>query len=556
MLNEKKVLMTGLILLIIFSGIGVVSAETLTGTLGGTGAYYSYPGSYTSGGGGGTDYTNATYMVLYNTEYLSGTVSYVRWDIDFTGNNYVKFKVANTEPGEATNFIGYIGADQVCTGTIGYQRYWNGLGVEQAGYQYVVFNNDWNLSTKTGTQYLNLSYNHAAIHYMYYDGYGAWQNPSPPTGYMQFRLGTTLPNGNYDVRGNHQILKQDSFTNTYSVTRPAGIGTSGTITKGGYNSKIYIVNATSLIPVASELTVTPTNYNFTTTANPIYIAAYSSLGNWYNSSVLFQSTVPTPTPTPTVTPVDPFGITPPGYVRSMCQNTNSETDGAVHYSNMSIRDVQNSSWNNVTSRFDGTWYIDTLPNHTIDCYGSAPGYTSASRLGLPASQSMMYELFLFPGYVPPASSGKVRLYVLVNDRQTSAPINGALVTISGSGQTTVSQTTGKTGDVVLEWVNLSTVYATASKYGYQSASRTLTTTANGPDTLRIELDKNVITVAPTSTIPPGGVTPAVTMDTRSSNEKDLAMMDMIRSAGPQLISIAIAATAFGLLGLIMKSMKF
>lgn len=70
--------------------------------------------------------------------------------------------------------------------------------------------------------------------------------------------------------------------------------------------------------------------------------------------------------------------------------------------------------------------------------------------------------------------------------------------------------------------------------------------------MTVSLHKQVVTTRPTSTIPPGGITPAITIDPRSASQKDADMMDMIRTAGPNLIQLALAVTMISLLGLMTK----
>ena len=118
--------------------------------------------------------------------------------------------------------------------------------------------------------------------------------------------------------------------------------------------------------------------------------------------------------------------------------------------------------------------------------------------------------------------------------------------------------------ISLQWVNVSTAYVTASKTGYVSGSKTVTTSDYGPDTIRIEIWKTVVTATPTATPPPGGITVAPTYAPycnpnaadydagKCSTEKDASMMNQVRDAGPILISLAILATIVGLLKLMGK----
>jgi hypothetical protein len=532
-----------LFILILILLVSTVSAETLTGTLGGSGGYTTNTGSYQSGGGGGTDNTNATYMVLYNTEYLTGLASYVRWDLDTGANSMAHFKVANTAPGEATNFVGYIGATQVVTGTIGYQRYWNYLGVEQIGYQYVVFNT-WNLTGFTGTQYLNMSYDHAAIHYMYYDGFGPWQNPSPPTGYCQFRLGTSIPNGNYDVRGNHQILKSDNFQNTYTVTRPAGIGTSGTVTKGGYFSKVYIYNATSGAAVASEFTVTGTDYNFTTNANPIIIGAVSSLGTAYNSSILFAPTIPTVTPTPTQTPGGGPGtesnitIAVKGISNdSAIVNAYVEMQFYKKAANHNDPNAWFSSLQGYTAATTGYFQADMVDISTYDIkvIVQKAGYQTSTEWITPSPYYYSRIIWLYldttgQGGIP----ATINMTLQVKNSVTGANIANALVTAQDTiaGTSSRSALTNATGYAVFKtFPNTANIQGTITATNYQTRSWSLEIDPETGTYLQSKDYSKVLYMAPIG-VPTGTVTPYPT-PTPTPIAQDLLSL----SATPDSVSI-------------------
>jgi hypothetical protein len=344
----------------------------------------------------------------------------------------------------------------------------------------------------------------------------------------------------------------------YSFTKPSGIGIQGNVTKtvGGtnYPSRVYIFPATGESPISNDYTVTPYDFYLNTNASQIRVAILTPQSAWYNSSVLFSAGTPTPTPTPTGTPVGPENPIPAGYVRSMVQCVDGQTSGAIHGANIQLKDVDNLSWSNATARFDGTWWIDTLPGHTIDAYGSATGYTSVSRLALPASGSTMYELIMWPSDIPPAPAGKVTLYVEVNDYDTGYTVPGASITVRDSSGATQAQTTGTSGTRMFEVVNNSPCYITVTKYGYVTQTRSITTSVSGTDTVRVELMHVLVTTAPTNTIPPGGVTTAVPIDTNapehtgSTNAKAQDMMNYLANNGMQIVQLCVLVTILGLLG--------
>ena len=304
---------------------------------------------------------------------------------------------------------------------------------------------------------------------------------------------------------------------------------------------------------------TSTSQNFTWTSHypglfSVNLRANNSAGyDWYNQSDLVTFSV-------NATPNSCDGVIPSGYVRSMFQCVDTETSSSISGCNLNLNDQEGSAWSNITGRFDGTWCIDTLPSHHITGYGSMTGYSSAVRTDLPASGTLLYELLMVPGYVPNATAGKVWVYTIVNDIDTGNPLSNAYVQISGTGQATRGCYTNSAGQCSLEWANLSTAYITASKSGYVSATEIHTTSADGPDNVRIELRKSTVTATPTSTVPPGGVTTAQTVDPLGtpdengnypsgySNAKGAQMMGWLAANGMSLVQLCFFVTILALLG--------
>lgn len=281
----------------------------------------------------------------------------------------------------------------------------------------------------------------------------------------------------------------------------------------------------------------------------------SAGGSWYNRSNYVEIS-------DNATPIGIDDPIPAGYIRSMVQCVNPEDSSLISDCAISIKDIEGNAWSN--GSFHGTWFIDTLPLHHINAYGSASGYTSASRLNLDASSSLMYELFLFPGYLPPASDGHVRLYAIVNDYTTGAPVLNAQVEFKGSGESTQIKYTSVSGIAQVEWANTSTVYVSASKAGYSPASRTIVTTATGPDTVRLELSAPWVTLPVTSGTPlPGELTVRPTQDPNKnpdgsyvagySNIKGQEMMNWLAENGFQLVQLCFFVTILGLLGVKLGS---
>jgi hypothetical protein len=308
-----------------------------------------------------------------------------------------------------------------------------------------------------------------------------------------------------------------------------------------------VYNATSNSIITSENASSLSNFNFNIFQTPIYISVINAVPTTINSSVMFGPVTPTPTPITT-------GGIPTGYTRTYVQNIAGTSGGAVHNSNIYIKDVENSTWSNWTNDSDGTGYIDTLPSHTIDAYGTGTGYVSASRSGLSPFDGV-YELVLWNSAdFPDAGTGNINLIVLVNDRTTSESIVSASVSVTFPSGATNQYGTGAAGTAQFVVPNVSVINVRATKSGYNSANKVLTTSAFGPDTIRVELDKQTVTPVITATPFPGELTPRPTIDTRTDVEKDADIMNLIRDNGSTLVSLAIVVTIVSLIGLMRKGM--
>jgi len=245
-----------------------------------------------------------------------------------------------------------------------------------------------------------------------------------------------------------------------------------------------------------------------------------------------------------------------GYSRTFFRCADTNTDASISGCDIQLQDIEGSSWSNVTDREDGIWCIDTLPLHNINAYGQATGYTDGSRIGVQEWNMMRYIIPMIPGYIPPPAAGYVWVYTHVTDFSGSTSLSGATVSLSGSGLTTQVKTTDSSGIAMIQWPNVTTAYINVAKSGYTTGMRVITTSDFGPDFVTVALHQGTYTSTITPTIPPGGITAAPTLDSRTTSEKDVSMMEQVRNAGPDLINLAILATIFGLIGLIGGSMKF
>jgi len=530
-MRSKAIIIIALLALVSLM-IMPVSAETLTGTLGGIGTNQTLfsIGSVTTG-------SPPTLIVANDIENSGEMYSMVYWPGAIL-NTDVGAPVGIGVPFTAyllTTYNGvHVDENPVGSGTIGYQKIYNTATppVEQTtGYLWLVFDS-WNSSGRSGDVYLdiNMTSPYALYNYTIPNmGAGFSSIPSGSIG-----LGRIV--GNNGATGSYSNIKLITAQGTYSATKPSGLNIAGYVNKTG-NSRIFIQNASDYT-VASDNLANDNDFVFSVYPDQIYIKMLSPSGTWYNSSLLFAA----PTPTTTI---------PAGYVRTWFISTDGMTGGSIYNSEINLLDVENSSWRNTSDAEYGLSYIDTLPYHTINAYGSADEYTSISRLGLDAKEGI-YELIMWSGLLS-AGEGNINLLVTVGALPSGLAVAQASVqaTVVSTGATT-GGITSLAGTELFVVPNATAIKVTAWKSGYIMASKTITTSDFGPDSVRIDLQTEVITVTPTATPFPGEATPRPTLDQRTTTEKDQDMMEQIRDAGPMLISLAIIATLFGLVKLIAK----
>jgi PKD repeat protein len=246
-----------------------------------------------------------------------------------------------------------------------------------------------------------------------------------------------------------------------------------------------------------------------------------------------------------------------GYIRTYAQTNDGMTSGGIYGSQIQMRDMEGGAWSNTTSS-EGYWCIDTLPGHSLNLYAQATGYTSTSQLGVSANGGRYY-LVLWPDYIPAPSAGNVSLYVLVYDQQTGSPLYLSSVRVDGNNINTFLKNTGPEGQAIFTIKNNTAIHVTASKAGYNTITRTMTTSNTGPDTLMISLPRSTVTVAPTQTTGPGGTVPTTigpygtpgpggTMAPGYTNNQGQLMMDFLARNGMSLVELCFYVTVLALLG--------
>jgi PKD repeat protein len=242
----------------------------------------------------------------------------------------------------------------------------------------------------------------------------------------------------------------------------------------------------------------------------------------------------------------------PGYIRTYAQTNDGMTSGGIYNSNIQMHDMEGGAWSNVTNS-GGWWCIDTLPGHSLNIYAQATGYTSAETLGASANGGRHY-LVMWPDYIPAPSAGNVTLYALVYDQQTGAPLYLSMVRVDGNTINTVLTTTGPEGQAMFTIKNDTSIHVTASKTGYSSITKVITTSHFGPDTVMISLPRLTVTTIPTATTGPGGTTPVYvdpndpSLRGGDTSLKAQEMMNWIAMNGMTLVQLCFLVTVLALLG--------
>lgn len=543
---KKQTLFLVLLLLVLTGSIGIVSASTETGSFSSE-AVTQENISVPYGGGMTTLTPDSVYI---KDTSLLGTLQTILV-IGQPGMTSVILRDGGTYYSGQTPFTSELGS-----GIIGYQEVYDNNGGFLFEYGYIIY--DTFVASGPVSRWDNLTYNHTAVHnFKFQTSYAISAISSPPThgawfgnSYMATpSIVAYITGGSYGMGVFNNIYYP--FHNTYSASSGIGnLSVSGTIIKNvsgvSYGSKGFVYNATSGAAIASESTATSTNWNFSVFQGNIKIGVIDANNVSYNSSTLFTSAIPTPTPTPT--PTVTLG---PGQFWLTFSAEDATTGGLIPGAEIDIYSEFAGTWNNATTT-SGERTIATSQNHIFDAYGSASGYVNGSALDKIAYPNQNYLVKLFPTTGLPNVPGYVNLFVSVTERETGSPISGVSVTVNTPGSFTVTGETDNTGSEVFSTSNSSVKYITVSKSGYKSETRTITTPASGNYNAALQMSRVLVTTQPTSYIPPGGVTPQITVDPRSSTEKDQDMMNMVRDAGPNLIQLAIVVTMISLLGLMTK----
>jgi PKD repeat protein len=256
------------------------------------------------------------------------------------------------------------------------------------------------------------------------------------------------------------------------------------------------------------------------------------------------------------------------YVSALDQANGYRVLGA----NISIYDVENTSWSNSTSDPDGIHSISTVFGHHLNAYANAFGYTDGENLGISnIFNGVDYPVYMTNPNTSHATAGNVTLNIRVEDGNTLQPIAGAAVSgvpNVGPGFNIVTDSQGIVNIVV---PNKTTYGISATKTNYIMGTKNVYTgTAPGPGAVVpvfILLYPSSVTQPPsiTQTTLPGGGTPQPTQtylrhcdpalsdynEDACRTSENTGMMDQLREAGPGIIGLCIVAILMGLLKIIM-----
>ena len=527
--------------------IVLVSAETLTGSIISTQWLQT---TYTHTGVTGDD--NFHQLAFFDIEKSANLISIVRWEpalgtIDAGAPEGVSIpvtvKLCTTWNGNACSTPGAT----IGSGDLGYQRIFDNNKNEKAGgYQYFVVNT-LNVTGLSGDIILYLEYSNADFYNKTTSTYSGGAHTSGAVCFSGQLSGGAARCVGTSSAGT-LVSKDVGCTVSYSVTKPASIGIAGSVQKTSGSSKMSLYDGATGVQLANEQLFSSFDYwNFSTVNNTIILGMLNSGGTQVNTSTLFSVT---PTPTPTPTP-----IIPAGYVRNNLYIWD-QNDAQISGADVDVFDVENAASKYTTADADGWIIIDTLPYHTVNVYAHYPTagiYLPNEILGLETGYygGHNWVLVLYPYVTTP--SGFVTLYINTRNYDTKAVLTGVNLQIKNlvTGAIT-GESTGSTDSVSTVVTNATNYQITGSKSGYISKTININSGEASSKTVVVELSKATVTTAPTSTIPPGGVTPVVTVDPRTPNQKDADMMNQIRDAGPGLIGLAIVATIFGLIKLMTK----
>ena len=495
--------------------------------------------------------------------------------IDFssvaTPNEYVFYSQGSVSPGPAPDQYGTfemsLGTNTIATGTYQFD---NGTFSSPYTEMILLHFDSWNPYTYSGCQYVNITTNPTITGEIT----GYQQGPSNPTyqncGSRRMTWDHSTAGQWYNAAGTHYYSYSSTSTDTITATNLTPVKNAmilrTDVSKSGSASLTRIYTNNTLAYAGSAGSTSETTV--TIGADVMYSMYVPATGHFVNSSIIFPwylteaGTTPTPTPTPT-----PTTTTTSGYVNTYFQCVDGNDNSRISGCNLALKDNFAGTWSNSTADDDGTHFISTHVNSNVSGYATATGYLSTERTNLATFAEGLYELIMWPsdtycatpgscGTAYDPGTGNINLLVIVSDHDTGDSLSNAEIKLVESAGATTYGSTNEAGVATFIVSNQTQFRIVASKSLYTSTSKLHTTSAFGPDTVRLELSKSYVTASPTVTVTDASGNVVETLDMRPSSEKDAAMMEKLRDAGPGLIDLCILAITVYILMSILGAFGF
>ena len=453
-MKQKGLILIALVVLVSMMVVPVI-AETFSGVLGGTtSATTSYAITDTA-----TSAEASTYMRIYTIENTLGLQSVVLFPNDkmiFTAgapaSNHTPFK-AYTYPVATAPYF---------TGEIGYQRIYDSGGTEQPGYMWITISDyNTNMSLYSGTLLFSLNYNATNVYNM------RSANIHSPTSGV-----TAFTNSIGEQRsGNYSLYRTESISNIYNVTKPAGLGIEGNITKPPVNpTRAYIYNALDNAILSSQSGVVNDTFNFNIpNAAAVFLGIKTPMGIMYNSSVFWRSSIST--------------ITSASTVVVLLDVRNAISGNLLQNTTVGIKNTTTGVWRNATLASGIAYYDSTDPGflyplsvgQRIELAATKTGYEGDNiTFIIPVADPGGYPatLWLTPtAYAP--SLGTVNFIIKVIKNYDHTPISSASVTLTTGASPQYTNTLSTDVNGMVSFINV-TASTSASvdihHISYQSVS--------------------------------------------------------------------------------------
>lgn len=184
---------------------------------------------------------------------------------------------------------------------------------------------------------------------------------------------------------------------------------------------------------------------------------------------------------------------------------------------------------------------------------TADGYTQMMPHFFGIMQDLDIVIEMVPDTAPPDNPDNVYVQFNVRDHNLN-PVSGAAIDLGSE-----IRSTNSAGYVRFEAAKNSTLHYTARKTGYITVSGAVTTETDNVNVNVIlysgVIPTNTPTTEPTGTAGPGPGGPTPTPDTRTNEQKGQAVIDLIADFAEPIAVLAILATIFGLMNMMIPGRR-